>query len=143
MILPKEYIEPYDFNVLYAYQRNGGEAREIFSTDKITSVYIVDGKYLKINLLLLTIEDDVSEFVERIKTSVAVGKEYHNELGVCLRRNIDSILRMYDQAKTSFDKIEKLNTRFEIEYSDMLSDFDANWRKQYSSFSRLLDRLLK
>ncbi len=55
LMLPKDYIEPYDFNVLYAYQRDGSEARTIFSTNKISSVYIVDGKYLKINLLLLTI----------------------------------------------------------------------------------------
>lgn len=142
MMLPREYIEPYDFNVLYGYQREGGEARAIFSTDKISSVYIVDGRYLKINLLLLTIEDDVSEFVERIKSSVPVGKEYHNDLGVRLRRNIDATLRLYDQAKTSFDKIEKLNTKFEIDYTDIVGDFDGSCRKQYASFSKMLDRLM-
>lgn len=112
MILPKDYIEPLDFNMLYAYQRETGEQRKLFSTDLITVVNTVDNKYLKINHLLLTFDDDIKEFVDKLQASVAIGKEYYNKLGLKLNRNIDITLKIFDESKSSFDKSQKLKTKF-------------------------------
>jgi hypothetical protein len=114
LILPKDYIEPLDFNMLYAYQRETGQPRKLFSTDLITSVGIVDTKYLRINQLLLTFNGGIQEFTEKLKISVGVGKEYFNQLGLKLNKNIDMTLKIYDESKTSFDKSQKLKTKFEI-----------------------------
>lgn len=96
LILPKDYIEPLDFNMLYAYQRETGEQRKLFNTGQITVVNIVDSKYLRINQLLLTFEGEIQEFVNKIKASVPIGKEYYNTHGLKLNKNVDMTLKIYD-----------------------------------------------
>lgn len=57
-------------------------------------------------------EADLSRFYQRLEKAVAVGKEYHNEKGIALKRNIDSFVKRYDEHKGLIERREKVKLAF-------------------------------
>jgi hypothetical protein len=42
---------------------------------------------------------EVNRFHQRLTKAVMFGKEYHNDKGITLKRNIDSFVKRYDEHK--------------------------------------------
>ena len=59
------------------------------------------------------------EFVRKLKKAVEIGKEYHNSKNICLKTNIDPLIKIYEAATLSESKC-KVKIYLEGKYADFL-----------------------
>lgn len=64
-------------------------------------------------ILSLVSKGDLNRFFQRLEKVVLFGREYHNEKGIELKRNIDSLVKKYDECKGLIERREKVKIAFE------------------------------
>lgn len=99
IILDKEYVYPKEFNVLYLHDPKTNTCEKVINSEEIEEI-VLTARTLRINNIMLNLQEEKDtsftlNFIERLRNSISIAREYRNKKGIILRQNVDYLVELF------------------------------------------------